>query len=296
MKFTQVLIFVLGFVTLANVKAEKASLSDDAKLAENPKQRRNLKVKLTAAQKRPNHPVCSEIAGENGWWESRQNLTIDYATIDEQTTVLDTYCFNYSDDPEACRSKSARGNYTDLSTDALNAACTMLGSSNRTCVGNPCNQYNTGECTLQETAGRCVWLTSEDVSLANKYFGEKIYAGHGCYKNRCHAQAVGKGKITDELCESFSIPPIFNCTYCKSTKSYDIAGTRMGCQMTQLTTEAVCAPVSPNAVSSSSIWQTAEDPRCQCSDEYPLCAQAVAPESSTDSRAPGKYVRKYKTL
>ncbi|GBG29359.1 Hypothetical Protein FCC1311_055812 [Hondaea fermentalgiana] len=262
----------------------------------------SLESRDLGSNNRTNHPVCSEIVDEEtGWWESRVQLRANYFTVESLVTDLDNYCTNYNDDPDACRDPSMRSSYTDLSEEELKASCIMMGSSDRRCVGNPCNQYNTGECTLQATAGRCVWLTKKQTNKANKYLGEKIYLGHGCYNNVCHAKAVGRGKLTDEECEDFSIPGVMDCTWCQGGKKYpELKGQGVGCQMTTARTTAKCAPVNNKNIDKSSIWEQLSNPKCQCSSTYTLCNAAVSegdrggsdafilryPRSSTPSPTP----------
>jgi len=238
--------------------------------------KRRKKKERRALKLRPNHPVCSEIA--EGWWTQRDA----YKELDEYFSELDDLCRAYDGDALACASREARDAYAGMPEDVLHASCNMLGAGSEKCISNPCNQLNDGECTLQQTAGRCVWLTSSQVKAANEYLesigSPAVYDGHGCYNNVCHSNAAGRGRISDATCASFSVPGIMDCTYCKGTRRYSrFRNLGIGCQMTVSETTAECAPVNNENIEKSSIFiKNGAKRRCQCSATYGACAQKVA--------------------
>lgn len=226
---------------------------------------------------RQNHPVCYNII--QSWWKKRQS----FKKIDNFLTELDRMCSTYDGDADACANKKkSRGSYREagVPVDTLQASCNMIGSGDMRCVSNPCNQLNDGNCRLDATAGRCIWLTKNEAKRANRHLKKKgvleLYPGQGCYKNLCHANAVGRGKLTDAECEAFSIPYLMDCTYCRGTRNYKrFQKAGVGCQMTKTQTVAECAPVNRKEFGRETIFARIDNPECQCSSTYSICAANV---------------------
>jgi hypothetical protein len=221
---------------------------------------------------RGNDKVCEAI--KKSWWPDR-------LAQQANVTKLDTECSTYSRDTLACNSAAHRAKYSGhVSTETLNAACTMQGHHDETCISNLCNSYNNGLCTLQGTGGQCSWLTAEQVNEANKFLGYKEYAGHGCYRNPCNEP--GAGKQPQSQCAGRA-NGILSCTWCSHI------GGGMGCQATTPTTTAECATVIPSSIMpKSGIWRLTNKHACQCSDKYGACNNALV------NRIGGAYEKAYR--
>jgi len=224
--------------------------------------------------------VCYDIL--NSWWPVRK------AEKDAQhdSTALDKKCAYFNGQPDLCNKKSTRAS-AGVPAEYQDLACTMIGAHNHTCVSNKCNSMNTGDCTLQDTAGECVWYTAQQVKETNAFWkangSDERLASHGCYRNPCNRP--GYGKITKETCASFSTDR-FKCTWCTGYGRFKHEG--MGCQIRKhAKTTAECAFVNkfpPNE--RSLIVQSVTNRTCQCNKAYSLCADLV------DSRA-GAFVNTY---
>jgi len=235
-----------------------------------------------------NHPVCYEVL--KTWWPVR---------IEDKTraaiNTMDTDCDVFTNNEQACNNKSQRpavdgqGNpYTDAQK---NAACTMVGAHNKRCIGNPCNSFNIGTCTIQDTAGQCVWFAKDSPEFAayqkwRTNNGLDQVAGFGCYRNPCNQPGLDQNIKTNQ-CAARSMPGKngWECTWCAGVLNNKndplLFGQGMGCQLTTPTTKAVCAPVSNSAVSKPSVMQAISNSNCQCSTDYTWCAQAVDDARST---------------
>jgi hypothetical protein len=236
----------------------------------------------------PNHAVCYEIAAS--WWAPREEDKTRAAI-----TAMDTDCDVFTNNAEACNNKSLRpavdgqGNpYTDAQK---NAACTMVGAHSKRCIGNPCNSYNLGTCTIQDTAGQCVWFAkdSKEFAVYQKWRtnnGLDPVAGFGCYRNPCNQPGLDQTIKTNE-CAARSMPEKngWQCTWCAGVVNGKadsvLFGKGMGCQLTTPTTKAACAPVSNSAVAKASVMQAVADNNCQCSTDYTWCQKDV-----DDARTP----------
>jgi hypothetical protein len=88
-----------------------------------------------------NDPVCYEIV--KTWFVAREGDKTR-ATI----TAMDSTCSVFDGEPLNCNVKSSR---TDPSLTATqkSALCTTVGAHDKRCLSNPCNNLNTGDCTLQ---------------------------------------------------------------------------------------------------------------------------------------------------
>ncbi len=139
----------------------------------------------------------------------------------------------------------------------------MLGANSPHCVSNPCSHYNNGKCTLQQTGGLCIWNTKEEAKKFNILYG--------CHQNPCH---MGRNPQQTPLkCSKRGIPGKISCTWCKGNKK--LKGKAMGCQSTQLTTTAECAPVNSGIPPKQSIWYKTNNRRCQCVKLTYLCLDDI---------------------
>lgn len=221
-----------------------------------------------------NHDVCYQIAGS--WWGTREAQKTR-----AQITAADAVCDVWTNQPEQCNSVTARVGMTGYTIQELTMPCTTVGAHDKRCVSNPCNSYNTGSCTLQSTAGQCVWFEGEALTKYNAFLaanGETPLATHGCYRNRCNLPGLGKQTAA---CPGRSVPGLFECTWCTGAGDAVLDGLGVGCQMTVPTTTAICAPVnSPNVPKAAVMMNTANN-RCQCDARFPFCAQQVAEQRGT---------------
>ena len=106
-----------------------------------------------------NHQSCYDIL--DNWWYNR----VDRISRGHEN-IWDKVCEYFNGDRNACIHKGiARIDYFnngDITADEMNKVpCVMLGAHSDHCVSNPCNHYNTGHCTIQETAGLCNWYTKK---------------------------------------------------------------------------------------------------------------------------------------
>jgi len=241
-----------------------------------------------------NAPICYEIF-EQQWWKERKDPNVAVGV-----SVMDSYCAPFSGQAnnETCNSASARNaQYDSMGADAFNAmyyggtatsqditnsldaACTMIGAHNGQCIGNPCNSLNEGSCQLSDTQGMCVWWTKENVQEINNYrnantdtaWGGSI-PGFGCYRNPCNIP--GTGTQSNSTCQPYSVPSLFQCTYCISKKDPVLAGQGMGCQMMQVQSANAlsCATVRLDAnVPAGSVYQRVTNLTCQCSNRFGFC-------------------------
>ena len=224
------------------------------------------------------HPVCYQI--NDLWWDTRLALKLQQAN-----TALDVICSKFDHQTTACNLRSSRANDPNLTPEERNAPCTMVGAHSRKCVGNPCNHFNQGECTVQDTQGICVWIEKDMVPVMNKYYAQRGWdpiPGWGCYRNPCNIP--GWGKAIDD-CPKRSIPGLFECTWCKGSGDAILVGKGMGCQASNLlTSKATCAYVNSKGVARGSIIQSVQNSRCQCSVDFPMCNQVF-----TSSRSAYKF-------
>jgi hypothetical protein len=88
-----------------------------------------------------NHAVCYEVV--NSWFVSREQ-----DKTRAQITSLDATCSVFDSQPLTCNVKSSRTD-PSLTADQKNALCTTVGAHDKRCLSNPCNNLNTGDCTLQ---------------------------------------------------------------------------------------------------------------------------------------------------
>ncbi|GBG34233.1 Hypothetical Protein FCC1311_104572 [Hondaea fermentalgiana] len=192
--------------------------------------------------------VCYEIL--DAWWSDREALKVG-----DELNEMDSTCSQFTDYPDACNNARARTRDVIGTTlydrikdneEELRTPCTMVGAKSKRCIGNPCNQYNLGTCTVQETQGQCFWYTKEMVKEVNKYYDEhpdiepRKIPGHGCYRNPCNLPGEGT---------------VFQCTYCKGPGDRCLKKRGMGCQMTKAATEAECAPINEPIIPKYSIYQ-----------------------------------------
>lgn len=211
--------------------------------------------------------TCDEI-NSSEWWAERKGMV----SYDQSATALDQICEQWNNNADYCNYKSMRP--SGLPADVQNAACVMVGANIPKCIANPCNFYNTGDCTLQSTAGLCVWFTKEDIQKVNQVYaaqGIPLMPGHGCYRNPCNYPGYGKASKNSCGLAKNSVPGVFNCMWCAKMGG-------MGCQLKQwqdtsaLQTGALCAPVGDKTV--PQIYEqdgTKGENACQCSRYYSSC-------------------------
>ena len=240
----------------------------------------SLRAAVQAGLETENHPICLEIY--NSWWPERRAEK----SAQHDSTSLDKKCAFFNGQPDLCNVRGIRAS-AGVPAEYQDLACTMIGAHNHTCVSNKCNSLNTGDCTLQGTAGECVWYTAQQVKETNAFWKANGHndhlPGHGCYRNPCNRP--GYGKLTKETCASFSTDR-FTCTWCKGTGK--LKGEGMGCQISESPqTTAECSFVNNFPANERSlIVQSVTDNTCQCNKAYSLCADLV------DSRA-GAFVNRF---
>ena len=152
-----------------------------------------------------NHAVCYEVV--NSWFVSREQ-----DKTRAQITTLDATCSVFDGQPLACNVKSSRTD-PSLTADQKNALCTTVGAHDQRCLSNPCNNLNTGDCTLQvsdssfpsqillcltllalrfrfrpsalqNSKGQCYWFWGKEFTIYNKYLvsqGLSPLPTHGWY-------------------------------------------------------------------------------------------------------------------
>ncbi len=93
------------------------------------------------------HEVCYTIL--NTWWADREGLKVR-----GEVSEMDGVCKTLSGQPLWCNSVDERKKAMDsgamtFSATQMAARCTTVGAHDSTCVANPCNSVNTGDCHLQ---------------------------------------------------------------------------------------------------------------------------------------------------
>ena len=220
-----------------------------------------------------NHAVCYTIA--DTWWGTREAQKTRASV-----TNTDDLCAAWDNQPELCNQISARAGLTGYTAAQLSALCSTVGAHDQRCLANPCNNLNTGDCTLQSTQGQCTWWWGKNFTDYNTFLVSKGLTPlpvHGCYRNPCNMPGYGKQQTA---CPLRSAEGLFTCTWCQGAGDKVLLGRGVGCQMTVPTTSAGCAPVNSPNVQKSSIMQSIAKNTCQCSMNYAACAQIV-----NDSRA-----------
>jgi hypothetical protein len=215
-----------------------------------------------------NDPVCMQIY--EAWWPLRQ----EQKKKAFDSTTLDGLCASFNNDADACNKVNARPANTP--SEKKDIRCQMIGAHNKTCIGVPCFDLNTGDCTLQATAGECVWLTNANVKAENAFFKKnndpRKYAGHGCYRNPCNAP--GYGKLSASTCENFSTSQ-YKCTWCKGKGV--LRGEGMGCQIkNKISTTAECAPINNYSPEDKQyIMEEKSNKNCQANTRFNLANEIV---------------------
>jgi hypothetical protein len=221
--------------------------------------------------------VCYEILGS--WWGAREEQ-IRRGVVND----WDRVCVAFKGLPTVCNVRGAARaaayelvrapGAANLTAAQADTPCNTLGAHSDKCIGNICNSYNTGLCTLQGTAGLCLWHTKEDAVA----FGVEF----GCHRNPCHRG--GEGKIPAARCAKRGVPGLVDCVYCKGPGDKLLAGKGMGCQRAQAASRAQCAPVNHPDVDRASIWWKKAEARCQCSDNGLFCVDELRSTNSAFSR------------
>jgi hypothetical protein len=229
------------------------------------------------AQQKQQQQVCYDIVAD--WWGTResQKTRADVA-------ASDLACKTWSGQPAYCNSVAARVSLSGYTPAQLTTACTTVGAHDLRCLANPCNSFNAGSCTLQGTAGQCVWFEGAALRDYNAFLvanGEVPLATHGCFRNRCNLPGLGKQKAA---CPARSVPGVFTCTWCTGSGDAVLDGLGVGCQMTVLRTTAKCAPVNSNGVPKQSVMMNINNNRCQCDVRFPFCKTLVDQERSAWKR------------
>lgn len=225
-----------------------------------------------------NHPVCYVIA--DTWWKDR---------LEDKTrttiTAMDAECAVFTGDATACNDKSLRPSTNSqgvpYTTAQMNAACTMVGAHDKRCIGNPCNSFNIGTCTVQSTNGQCVWFQKDTKEFAayqswRDKNGMVPVATHGCYRNPCNQPGLDQ-TVTNNACAARSMPGKngWECTWCAGANDPKLFGLGIGCQLTTPTTTALCAPVSNSGVAKASVMVSINKNDCQCSTDYTWCQKTM---------------------
>lgn len=234
---------------------------------------RDLADQARGARAAKNHEVCYQIAGS--WWGNRLA-----EKTRAQITAADAVCDVWSGRPAFCNSVAARATTSGYTTEQLTMPCTTVGAHDKRCIANPCNSYNTGSCTLQATAGQCVWFDGEALAKYNSHLssiGQQPLKSHGCFRNPCSAPLTGMGRQI-AACPGYSVPGLIQCIWCVGGGDAVLEGLGVGCQMTTPTTDAACAPVNSQGVPKQSVMMSTANNRCQCDSRYPFCAAQVAQE------------------
>jgi hypothetical protein len=98
------------------------------------------------------HDVCYQIL--DTWWADREGLKVR-----GEVSAMDAVCKTLSGQPLLCNSVDERkaamaiGALT-FTAEQMAARCTTVGAHDTSCVANPCNSVNTGDCHLQASLGR----------------------------------------------------------------------------------------------------------------------------------------------
>ena len=200
-----------------------------------------------------NHPSCNLIL--KTWWDSR--LT---HKVRDLVGEWDNTCKKFNGDRNACIIKGGVDRLVYFNNNKITESerdetpCVMLGVHSDKCVGNPCNHYNSGKCTVQHTGGLCNWYTKKE--------SRKHNVPYGCHRNLCHIG--GDGRTPTDECEARGVDGFIKCTWCKSNGG-------MGCQRVRVKTRAQCAPINTDVVSDNTIWSKIRRKRCQCVDKTIFC-------------------------
>uniref|UniRef100_A0A7S2RCC7 Uncharacterized protein n=1 Tax=Mucochytrium quahogii TaxID=96639 RepID=A0A7S2RCC7_9STRA len=246
------------------------------------RRRRRRRRSKRAVKRNANNPaVCYKIL--DNWWQTR--LSQKYR---DNLVPMDAMCANFDGELDACdhagsqaRSEVAAelfGNGTDKYKEAIAARCTIVGADSERCIANFCNYDNVGSCTVQDTAGLCVWFTENDLKTVNPVYKKRH--GYelkikGCYRNPCNLG--GWGSISDETCKAQSIKGVYECVRCEGKNDGLLNGKKMGCQVNTVKTKAYCAHVHPDEKEAprATIYQLKSNPKCQCSVAYTACRQII---------------------
>lgn len=218
--------------------------------------------------------VCYTIVSD--WWNTRESQK---TRVDVEAS--DLTCQTWSGQPSYCNNVAARVALSGYTPAQLATPCTTVGAHDLRCLANPCNSFNAGACTLQETAGQCVWFKGAALVEYNAFLvanGEVPLASHGCFRNRCNLPGLGKQKAA---CAARSVPGVFTCTWCTGAGDAVLDGLGVGCQMTVSRTTAACAPVNSAGVPKQAVMMNVNNNRCQCDLRFPFCSMLVEQQRST---------------
>lgn len=197
-----------------------------------------------------NHENCYKIL--DSWWKQRKSHPV------LKNSPWDTTCLKFSNNRSSCINRKNRDWYfeqgiiDEYERDIV--PCIIVGGGSKMCVSNPCNHYNTGKCTLQETGGLCNWYTKEEAS--------KFNVPYGCHRNPCHIG--GSGKTSNRDCKNRGIPGFIECTYCRKMN-------KIGCQRIDVETTAQCAPVNSGIPPEETIHSLRTNKNCQCTNLTSFC-------------------------
>lgn len=222
-----------------------------------------------------NHNSCYDIL--DTWWGVRE-----HHKIRTKTSSWDKTCVKFNGDKLACVNKGGPERQVYHNANLINdyerdkVPCVMLGAHSNLCVANPCNHYNTGHCTVQETGGLCNWYTKKQA--------KKYNIGYGCHRNPCHIGGEGATKPKD--CKARGIPGFIECTYCKGRKDKKLKNKGMGCQRVDVFSSSQCAPVNSKIPPDETVWQYKSSNNCQCTDLTIFCVDELFSKA-------GKFEKKY---
>ncbi len=159
-----------------------------------------------------NEPVCQEILG--AWWSDRASV---------EAAATPGKCKMFTGDRSACtkNTRNARKEWINQGkitlADALSLKCMLISGDK--CVENFCNPLTPAACSLQATAGYCIYNTAEAAA--------EFSLGEGCRLNPCNAPGLS---LDDNTCPARGIPGYFECTYCSALRDPSLKGKGMGCQ------------------------------------------------------------------
>jgi hypothetical protein len=171
-----------------------------------------------------NDPVCQEILG--AWWSNRASV---------EAAANPGRCKMFQGDRAACTKQTRQARLTFIQSgkltlpEALALKCQLISGDK--CVENFCNPMTPAACSLQATAGYCIYNTAQAAADFN--------LGEGCRINPCNAPGLS---LDDNTCQDRGIPGYFECTYCSAVRDSSLKGKGMGCQGTQLNFPATPMP------------------------------------------------------
>ena len=110
-----------------------------------------VRVSLRSQQSLKNEDICDQI--ENSWWPLRLQMN-SLSTFTASSDV----CAAFDGNEEACNDKSSTARADIVAENSMTSqeaqtSCIMAGAGSKTCLSNPCENLNNGNCTLQNSGG-----------------------------------------------------------------------------------------------------------------------------------------------